>query len=63
VTSLLSHADDDVVSLLSLFGDGTVDGAVESCWRWRCRGDIGHGAMLLSSHVGYSATKVMLVMA
>jgi hypothetical protein len=27
-----------------------VDGAAESYWRWRCRGDVGHGAMSLPSY-------------
>jgi hypothetical protein len=33
VMSLLSHVD---------------DGAAESCWRWRCPGDVGSGVMLLA---------------
>jgi hypothetical protein len=30
---------------------------VESCWRWRPRGDIGRGAMSLSSHVDDGAAE------
>jgi hypothetical protein len=31
--------------------------AVESCWRWRYQGDMGRGAMSLSSHVGDDAAE------
>jgi hypothetical protein len=34
------------------------DGIVEHCWRWRCRVDIGHGMLLLLSHVGDGAADV-----
>jgi hypothetical protein len=34
------------------------DVAVESCWRWRCRGDVGRDAMSLPSHAGDGAVKV-----
>jgi hypothetical protein len=47
------------VSLSSLGGDGTADGAVESCSQWFFRCDIGHGAMLLSSHAGDVGCGVM----
>jgi hypothetical protein len=40
VTLLLSHAG---------------DGIVESCSRWRYRGDVGHGVMSLSGHAGDGA--------
>jgi hypothetical protein len=33
------------------------DSAVESCRRWRYRGDVGHGVMSLSSHAGDGAAE------
>jgi hypothetical protein len=31
---------------------------IESCWRWRCRGDVDRGVMLLSSHTSDSVAEV-----
>jgi hypothetical protein len=33
---------------------------IESRWRWRCRGDVGHCAMLMPSHAGNAAAMVTL---
>jgi hypothetical protein len=43
--SLPSHAD---------------NGTVESCWQWRCRGDVSHGMMSLPNHAGYGVAKATL---
>jgi hypothetical protein len=36
---------------------------VESCRRWRCRGDVGRGAMSLLRHAGDGAAEVTLAVA
>jgi hypothetical protein len=48
-----------MISLPSHVGDG----AFESCWRWRCRGDIGCGVRSLSSSIGDGTTEAILVVA
>jgi hypothetical protein len=55
--SLPSHAGDDMSSPPS-YADGNAaeatwswhDVGAEPCERWRCRGDVGRGVMLLPSH-------------
>jgi hypothetical protein len=37
------------------------DIAIESCWWWRCQGDIGHGMMSLSSLASDATAEVTLV--
>jgi hypothetical protein len=47
------------MALLSHAGDG----AVQSCWRWRCRVYVGCGMMSLSRLTGYGTVESTLVMA
>jgi hypothetical protein len=39
------------------------DVVAESCWRWRCQGDVGYGVMSLSSLANDGVAKAMLAMA
>jgi hypothetical protein len=39
------------------------NGAAESSWRWRCRGDVGHGVMSLSSPASDGDAEATLVVA
>jgi hypothetical protein len=38
-----------------IVGQGSTCQALKSCWRWRCRGDAGHGTISLSSHIGVTS--------
>jgi hypothetical protein len=33
------------------------------CWQWRCRGNVGRGALSLASHADNDAVEAMLVVA
>jgi hypothetical protein len=35
---------------------------VESCWRWRYQGDVGHGVISLPSHAGDGTAEATLAM-
>jgi hypothetical protein len=52
-TKLLSHASNGAAEVTRLW----CDVAAESCWRWHCRNDVGHGAMSLPSHAGDNAAE------
>jgi hypothetical protein len=65
--ALLSHADDGAtkscwwwcyrVCLATMLLSPAGDSATESCWWRRCWGDVGRGAMSLSSHADDVATE------
>jgi hypothetical protein len=57
LTKLLSHASNGATEETWPLHDV----ATESCWRWRCRDDVGRGAMSLLCHAGDDTAELTVV--